>query len=89
MGRETLNNAYSNTHTPYRRAPSSKTGAPRLKLHVEYVLSTKVNQSHLVNTAAQIHYYAASPAINVTTAATKSAIHKLSQHPAVTSPTHP
>ena len=42
----------------------------------------------LVNAAAQIHYYAAGPAINITTAATRSAVHKLS-HPAVTSHTHP
>ena len=41
-----------------------------------------------VRTAAQVHYYAAGPAINVTTAATKSAVHKLS-HPAVTSYTNP
>jgi hypothetical protein len=43
----------------------------------------------LASTAAQIHYYAADSAINVTTTATKSAVHKFSQHPAVTSPTHP
>ena len=42
----------------------------------------------LASTAAQIHYYAAGPAINVTTAAAKTAVHKLS-HPAVTSHTHP